>query len=392
MAMTSHPRPTERREAKNARYHDRRVGAGIAKMIVMRSGRAHSRASPNSSQLATRREAAAGVGSAVGRSDPGDPRCVPDASDQAADRRFRDTGDRRGMAAGAKSASRRTPRSCAQTALPAMTAAPQTMRGLRSMTPRRIAIAAGLACWSAASFPVLAQPTPLLPPTGAPAGNGQQPYTRSAIATGLASPTLPTDAPPGVFLEAARTALQDGRTGEAQEALERAETRLLDRPVGPAQVDAPDNTRAVLDIGVARQALAVRDRPGAIRAIDDALAASALAARPMPPVPVALSPAVVPAPAPPVPTVTYTPCFPATGSWTARGMSGCPGDEPAPGRGPAVRARALRLGRRSVDMDAKPFWGRVIRAIRDFSGDIIGGVPRLALRPPGLPRSPERVQ
>ena len=30
MAMAGHPRPTERREAKNARYHDRRVGAGIA--------------------------------------------------------------------------------------------------------------------------------------------------------------------------------------------------------------------------------------------------------------------------------------------------------------------------------------------------------------------------
>jgi len=36
MAMTSHPRPAERREAKNARYHDRRVGAGIAKKSVMR--------------------------------------------------------------------------------------------------------------------------------------------------------------------------------------------------------------------------------------------------------------------------------------------------------------------------------------------------------------------
>ena len=173
------------------------------------------------------------------------------------------------------------------------------------MTPRRIAIAAGLACWSAAPLPVLAQPTPLLPPTGAPAGNGQQPYTGTAITTGLASPTLPTDVPPGAFLEAARTALQDGRPGEAQEALERAETRLLDRSVGLAQADVPDNTRPVLDIGVARQALAVRDRPGAIHAIDDALAASALAVRPMPPVPVALSPAVVPAPAPPVPTVTY---------------------------------------------------------------------------------------
>ena len=34
MAIDGHP-TAERREAKNARYHDRRVGAGIAKMIVM---------------------------------------------------------------------------------------------------------------------------------------------------------------------------------------------------------------------------------------------------------------------------------------------------------------------------------------------------------------------
>ena len=173
------------------------------------------------------------------------------------------------------------------------------------MKPRRIAIAAGLACWSAAFFPVLAQPTPLLPSTGAPAGNGPQSYTHSVIARGLPSPTLPSDAPPGAFLEAARTALQDGRRGEAQVALERAETRMLDRPIGPAQVEAPDSTRAVLDIGVARRALAVRDQSGAIRAIDDALAAAALAARPMPSMPVASAPAAIPAPAPPVPTVTY---------------------------------------------------------------------------------------
>lgn len=173
------------------------------------------------------------------------------------------------------------------------------------MTLHRIAIAAGLACWSAASLPVLAQPTPLLQPTGAPAGNGPKSYTHSAVATGLVSSTLPTEAPQGVFLEAARTALQDGRPGEAQEALERAETRMLDRPIGPAQVEAPDNIHAVLDIGVARWALAVGDRSGAIRAIDDALAASELAARQMPPMPVASAPAVIPAVAPPVPTETY---------------------------------------------------------------------------------------
>jgi hypothetical protein len=173
------------------------------------------------------------------------------------------------------------------------------------MTPRRIAIAAGLACWSAAPLPALAQPTPLLPPTGVLTGNGPQSYTHSASVTALPSPTLPTDAPPGAFLEVARTAPQGGRTGEAQEALERAETRLLDHPVAPAQIDVPDDTRAVLDIGVARRALARRDRSGAIRAIDEALAASALAARPMPPMPVASAPAATPAPAPPVPAVTY---------------------------------------------------------------------------------------
>ena len=173
------------------------------------------------------------------------------------------------------------------------------------MTPRRIAIAAGLACWSAAPLPALAQPTPLLPPTGVLTGNGPQSYTHSASVTALPSPTLSTDAPPGAFLEVARTALQGGRTGEAQEALERAETRLLDHPVEPAQIDAPDDTRAVLDIGVARRALARRDRSGAIRAIDEALVASALAARPTPPVPVASAPAATPVPAPPVPTVTY---------------------------------------------------------------------------------------
>jgi hypothetical protein len=35
MAMAGHPRPAERREAKNARYYDRRVGADVAKVSVI---------------------------------------------------------------------------------------------------------------------------------------------------------------------------------------------------------------------------------------------------------------------------------------------------------------------------------------------------------------------
>ena len=85
--------------------------------------------------------------------------------------------------------------------------------------------------------------------------------------------------------------------GEAEEALERAETRFLDRDVAMSHMQEPEKQRAVLDIAVARQALAAGDHPGALRAIDDAIAASDLVARPAPPHPAA----AVAAPAPPGP-------------------------------------------------------------------------------------------
>jgi hypothetical protein len=81
------------------------------------------------------------------------------------------------------------------------------------------------------------------------------------------------------LLEAARQALQTGRIGQAQEALERAETRLWSVAVAPVQASSPDSEHAVLAIRAAQSALAAHDRQGAIRAIDDALAAVTLAAR-----------------------------------------------------------------------------------------------------------------
>lgn len=147
--------------------------------------------------------------------------------------------------------------------------------------------------WHAAS----AQPIPLTPPATA---------SRSIIATPLPAPPLPPGSPSLAYLQAARSALARGRTGETQEALERAETRLLDRSVDPAAADRPDTQRAVLDIGVARQALAGRDRFAASRAIDDAMAASeapppVAAAGLTPPV---VQPVVVPLPPPGSPPVT----------------------------------------------------------------------------------------
>ena len=152
----------------------------------------------------------------------------------------------------------------------------------------------------------LAQPVDLQPP--------QTPGTRSPVLGGPSPaighrsplPLVPENDPPHAFLEAARTAVDRGQLGEAQEALDRAETRLLDRAVGMNSAQAPDDRRAALDIGVARQALAAGDRAGTLRAIDDALAAPYLVARRAPPLPATPSSvANVTLPPPDPPPVTY---------------------------------------------------------------------------------------
>ena len=151
-----------------------------------------------------------------------------------------------------------------------------------------------------------------------PASNIAPSDTRSNIASRLPAPPLPCDDPPSVFLEAARRALAHGRTGETQEALERAETQLLDRSVDPAWVDRPDTQRAELDIGVARQALAARDHEGAAQAIDDALAAAVPATRPAPPAPPPVLAAVPPPPLSATPPPVYA-LLP--GHWQLTGAS-----------------------------------------------------------------------
>lgn len=107
-----------------------------------------------------------------------------------------------------------------------------------------------------------------------PASNITPSDARSVIAPALPAPPVPSADPPSAFLTAARRAVILGRTGEAQEALERAETRLLDRGLPLQAAFVPDSQQAVLAIGAARRALAAHDRQGAATAIDDALAAS----------------------------------------------------------------------------------------------------------------------
>jgi hypothetical protein len=94
--------------------------------------------------------------------------------------------------------------------------------------------------------------------------------TASVIAPRLPTPSVGDDASPAGFLQAAERAIILGRTGEAQEALERAESRLLDRDVAPSRADAPSGQPVVATVGQARRALVAGDRATAQRLIAEA--------------------------------------------------------------------------------------------------------------------------
>ncbi len=94
--------------------------------------------------------------------------------------------------------------------------------------------------------------------------------TRSEIAPRLPDPATASNTPEA-YLTAAQSALASGKTGAAQEALERAETRLLSRSTDPSAAASPADMPMVQRIGQARQALATRDIAGARSAIRAAL-------------------------------------------------------------------------------------------------------------------------
>lgn len=140
-----------------------------------------------------------------------------------------------------------------------------------------------------AATPALAQPVPpgANPYTGARPGNEigtgnslpmsgrasniESSDTRSLIAPRLPAPPVSENSSPRQFLLAARQALQSGQTGVAQEALERAEARQLDRSVAPSRADDPIRGPIVVRMGEARRALGRGDIPGAIQIIDGLL-------------------------------------------------------------------------------------------------------------------------
>jgi hypothetical protein len=153
------------------------------------------------------------------------------------------------------------------------------MRRLCLMTAGMLGLAAG---------PGLAQTPPgVNPQTGARPGNeigtgqslplGNRPSnitpgdTRSVIAPRLPSPPGGQNESPRQFLMDARNALASNQTGMAQEALERAETGVLDRSVDPRYANIPSRQPVVQTITQALQALAGRDIASTQRLIDVAL-------------------------------------------------------------------------------------------------------------------------
>jgi hypothetical protein len=115
-------------------------------------------------------------------------------------------------------------------------------------------------------------------PMGTRASNIDQSNTRSMIAPNLPSPTVGANANAVDYLRAAQAALQANRTGEAQQSLEMAQTRLLDRSVPMGQTNNPSDNPAVTQVSQALRALAAGDRAQTMQMIQSAIpAAMALA-------------------------------------------------------------------------------------------------------------------
>ncbi len=94
--------------------------------------------------------------------------------------------------------------------------------------------------------------------------------TRSEIAPRLPDPASADTTPRG-YLAAAQRSLAAGKTGAAQEALERAETRLLSRSTEASMASSPAAMPMVQQIGDARRAIAGRDMAAAKAAISAAM-------------------------------------------------------------------------------------------------------------------------
>lgn len=111
-------------------------------------------------------------------------------------------------------------------------------------------------------------------PASAKASNIDQADSHSDIAPHLPMPKAGHDATADAYLGAAQRALKAHRTGEAQQSLEMAETRLLTRSTPADSAGQPAQDPQVMQINEARKALGHGDMAGASSAIKTALGTS----------------------------------------------------------------------------------------------------------------------
>jgi hypothetical protein len=101
-----------------------------------------------------------------------------------------------------------------------------------------------------------------------------QPSGASTVLAPLPPPPAAASERPSDYLRAAQGALAAGRRGEAQEALEMAQTRMLDRAVPLGQTNNPSDNPTIGQISQALQALAAHDRATCMQAIQTAMASA----------------------------------------------------------------------------------------------------------------------
>ncbi len=108
-------------------------------------------------------------------------------------------------------------------------------------------------------------------PASSQASNIDSADTRSAIAPHLPQPAIGMNAGPEGYLKAADRALAAHKTGAAQQALEMAETRLLDRSTAVGTANQPDTDPRIAAVSAARKALAEKNWKAARHSIQEAM-------------------------------------------------------------------------------------------------------------------------
>jgi hypothetical protein len=99
--------------------------------------------------------------------------------------------------------------------------------------------------------------------------------TTSTIAPTPPEPSVGADAGVSALLTSANQSIASGRTGQANEALEQAETQILQRSVPQTQTDFSSADPVVTQINQARQALGNRDNAAATQLINQILSSNA---------------------------------------------------------------------------------------------------------------------